>query len=96
MASDSWKRKYIIRLQDGAFVSEILANGHPDRPVIYTTTNAGAAKRYQLINAACKACNRVVSKFGRSEVLRIEWDEKTQRFDLENGKVVWVTVKAKE
>ena len=74
-------------------MSEILANGHPDRPVIYTTTNAGAAKRYQLVNAACKACNRVVAKFGRSEVLRIEWDEKTQRFDLENGQMVWVGIK---
>ena len=65
---------FVIRMADKRFVLEILANGHPENPVIYFTQYAWEGKTWKTIQAAIKARNRVREKAGECEVYAFTYD----------------------
>ena len=62
------KAGFVIMLENGEYVWEILANGHPEQPVIYRTKYLWEAKAYKTMKGAMKARDRVRAQAGSGEV----------------------------
>ena len=68
----------------GQYVSSILANGHPDKPVVYFTDDLNQAKAWKLPKAARQARARI----GRGgEILLVEGERGNRRILGKLGKV---------
>ncbi|MBR2853932.1 MAG: hypothetical protein IKE81_06405 [Clostridia bacterium] len=72
------KYGFVIQMADGRFVSEILANGHPENPLIYFTEYAWEAKSWKTSKSALKAADRVREKAGECCVRGFVFDEERQ------------------
>lgn len=72
------KEGFVIQMKDGRFIWEILANGHPETPVIYFTGYLWEAKSWKHVNSAKKAAERVKAKNGECDVCIFRYDEASQ------------------
>lgn len=72
------KDGYLIQMADGRFVSTIMANGHPENPVIYFTEYAWEAKSWKTPKTALKAADRVQEKAGKCYVRDFVFSEEKQ------------------
>ena len=73
---------FMIKMADGSFVSEILANGHPEDPVIYLKESPFEAKIWNSAKAALRARDRVRAKAGECDVWNFWYDEEKSEFVL--------------
>ena len=77
MATNDWemhKHGYVLQLDDGKFISCILANGHPENPTIYTTKYIWEAKAWKSYHGVIKAANRMAERLGRCHALRFKYN----------------------
>ena len=76
------KSGYVIQMDDGRYIWDILANGHPENPVIYYTEYLWEAKAWKTASAAFKARNRVIAKTGGGDVWSFTYNEAEARRDI--------------
>ena len=72
------KNGYVIQMADHRFVWNIIANGHPEDPVIYFTEYAWEAKSWKSVKSALAAADRVREKAGECYVRDFYYDEEKQ------------------
>lgn len=72
------KRGHVIEMADHRFVRNIIANGHPEDPVIYFTDYAWEAKSWKSVKSALAAARRVREKAGECYVRDFYYDEEKQ------------------
>ena len=75
-------RGIVIKMADGRFVSEIMANGHPENPVIYFTEYLWEAKVWKTPKAALKARDRVQAKHGECRVWDFIYDAENRKREI--------------
>ena len=76
------KTGFVIMLENGEYVWDILANGHPEKPVIYRTKYLWEAKAYKTMKGALKASDRVRAQAGSGEVWSFTYDETLAKREL--------------
>ena len=70
------KHGFLIQMKsDKKYVSCILANGHPENPVIYFTEYVWEAKAWKDISSVLKTKGRVEAQKGACSVFSFEYDE---------------------
>ena len=69
------KRGFIIQMDDGRYVSSILANGNPEKPVVYFTEYAREAKAWKSIRGVIIARNRIRETVGGCKAMGFAYDE---------------------
>lgn len=77
MTGEDWvkvKTGFVILAND-RFVWAIIANGHPEKPVIYYTSYLWEAKAWKDMKAALKARNRLQAQGVDCEVHAFKYDE---------------------
>ncbi len=75
----SIKQGYVIEMADHRFVWNIMANGHPEDPVLYFTDYAWEAKSWKSVKSALAAADRVREKAGECRVRDFYYDEEKQK-----------------
>ena len=75
----SIKDGYVIEMADRRFVRNIMANGHPEDPVLYFTDYAWEAKSWKSVRSALAAASRVREKAGECRVRDFYYDEEKQK-----------------
>lgn len=73
---ESIKAGFVLRTEDGRYIWEICAEGHPERPTVYYTKYLWEAKSWKSEQAVFKAEARIRDQAGRCDVLYFEYDEK--------------------
>ena len=76
------KTGFVIMLENGEYIRDILANGHPEQPIIYRTKYLWAAKAYKTMKGAMKARNRVRALAGSGEVWSFYYEETLTKREL--------------
>lgn len=86
MSGEDWKKEkdgFVLRAPDGKYIWAILANGHPEDPVIYKTGYLWEAKVWRSKNPAIKAAARIEKKVGHCAVLFFKYDEENAKRVIE-------------
>ena len=79
----SYREGYLIRTEDGRFVNCIIANGHPETPIIYTTKYTWDAKVWKTANGAIKAAAKIEKATGkRATVWHFRYNSASETRDL--------------
>ena len=79
---EKYESGFVVKMADGRFVLDILANGHPEDPVIYFTEYLWEAKVWKTAKAALKGRDRVREKAGECKVWLFCYDEEHSKRDL--------------
>ena len=80
---ESIKAGFVLRTEDGRYIWEICAEGHPERPTVYYTKYLWEAKSWKTANGAIKAAAKIGKATGkRATVWPFRYNSASETRDL--------------